>query len=95
MTYDDLQRYVDQSVRKELENDPEGDPIFWALIATVCFYTDAWRSGNESGLQLPDQVGVAVTDSFVLEVLSEHSGESGDFENWRKSHPTTGEARKE
>lgn len=87
MTYDDLRRYVDKSVREELERDPDGDPVFWAALATVAFYTEHWRSGHEDGLQMVDAVGLAVTDSFSLQVLEEHCGESGDFENWRSKYP--------
>ena len=89
MTYDDLLRYIDKSVREEQEADPDGDPIFWAVLSAVAFYTEAWRTGDEMALKLADSVGAAVTDAFVLEVLAEHCGESGDFEEWRKDHSPT------
>lgn len=88
MTYDDLIRYIDKSVREELEKDTDGDPVFWAVLSAVAFYTDSWR-GSDNPSPLADSAGIAITDEFVLEVLSEHCGESGDFEAWRKAHPTT------
>lgn len=86
-----MMSYIKDCVDLETVRDTEADPVFIGALAAVVFYTDSWRfheSQHREGKSLADSVGIAITDTFVTQVLAEHAEEDeGDFESFRRKYP--------